>query len=53
MKPSNYSVYLQTVRQRTRRSGATVLSSFIDAIDDCPAVWSEILCCRNLLFNPN
>jgi N-acetylglucosaminyldiphosphoundecaprenol N-acetyl-beta-D-mannosaminyltransferase len=38
MKPSNYSVYLQTIRQRTRRSGATVLSSFIDAID-----WDQAL----------
>lgn len=38
MKPSNYSIYLQTLKQRTRRSGATVLSTFIDAID-----WDQAL----------
>lgn len=38
MKPSNYSIYLQTIRQRVRRSGATVLSTFIDAID-----WDQAL----------
>jgi N-acetylglucosaminyldiphosphoundecaprenol N-acetyl-beta-D-mannosaminyltransferase len=38
VKPSNYSLYLQTVRQRARRSGATVLSSFIDSVD-----WDQAL----------
>ena len=38
MKPSNYSIYLQTIKQRTRRSGANVLSTFIDAID-----WDQAL----------